>query len=355
MEKYLVLEDGTIFKGTAFGSGADSTGEVVFTTSMTGYVETLTDPSYRGQIVVFASPTTGNYAWNEEMMESDRVQVSGVITKDGHAIYRSTYSDEPLDGFLKKYAIPGIDGIDTRRLIMKIRESGTMKGAICSDPSDLQGIPDPMSTDLLGELRIRKRTIPGSGEFAILLVDTGAKRSIISRLSAIGTVDIVPYNADFASLGEDYDLIFLSNGPGDPAHPANRPLTDFVASRMGKVPIAGICLGHQIIALASGAHTIKMKYGHRGVNHSVTDGRKILITTQNHGYSVDEASIEGTRLKVTLRDSNDRTVEGLESKRKSIMSVQYHPEASPGPMDSMNFFRDVENLARGGRAERHRN
>ncbi len=345
MDRYLVLEDGTTFKGKGFGSDIETSGEVVFTTSMTGYAETLSDPSFRGQILVFASPTIGNYDWNEDMLESEKIQVSGIITRDGHAIYRSSEKEEQLDLLLKKYEIPGIDGLDTRTLIMKIREKGAMKGIICNDPGSVTVIPDSMSSDLLKELNVQRRKVKGSGDLKVLLIDTGAKKSMISLLSKVGDLDIIPYNEDFTNLKENYNLIFVSNGPGDPSHANNTPLISFLKSQIGKVPVAGICLGHQLIALACGASTIKMKYGHRGVNHSVTDGQRVLITTQNHGYAVDRKSLVNTGLEITLWDSNDGTIEGLQDRKRGIMSVQYHPEASPGPLDTLDFFSKVDEMA----------
>lgn len=344
MDRFLVLEDGTIYKGKGFGSDLHVSGEVVFTTSMTGYVETLTDPSYLGQIVVFAHPTIGNYPWNEEMMESSRVQVAGVITREGHAFLNSSSGREPLHSLLVTYGVPGIDGIDTRSLIMKIREKGTMKGVICSDPSAVTEFVDIGTQDLLKRLNVRSRFISGKGDMRILMIDTGAKKSMIDHMSELGDIQVIPYDYDFSRLSADHDLLFLTNGPGDPNHPANSKMIEYVRNNIGQKPVAGICLGHQVIALASGARTSKMRFGHRGVNHSVNDGLRIFVTSQNHGYAVDRGSLQGTGLEVTLVDSNDGTVEGLANPDLGVLSVQFHPEARPGPWDASAFFKEVRDM-----------
>ncbi|MCL5731299.1 MAG: glutamine-hydrolyzing carbamoyl-phosphate synthase small subunit [Candidatus Thermoplasmatota archaeon] len=344
MDRFLVLEDGTIYRGKGFGSDTGASGEVVFTTSMTGYVETLTDPSYLGQIIVFAHPTIGNYPWSEEMMESGLVHAAGVITREGHTIMGSRTGKEPLHDLLETYGVPGIDGIDTRSLIMKIREKGTMKGVICSDPSTATEFVDIGSMNLLRQLKVKRRTVSGEGEMNILMIDTGAKKSMIDHLSALGNIEIVPYDHDFSSINAGHDLLFLTNGPGDPNHPANEKMIQYVRENIGRIPVAGICLGHQIIALAAGASTSKMRFGHRGVNHSVSDGLRTFVTSQNHGYAVDTKSIQKTAMDITLVDTNDGTVEGLRNAELGLLSVQFHPEARPGPWDALSFFGEVRDM-----------
>lgn len=339
MPRYLILEDGTTMNGTPYGAETEAYGEIVFTTSMTGYVESLTDPSYRGQIIVFASPTVANYPISKSKMESERVQASAVITRDAHANLYSGEVGEQFDIFLKENGVPGIDGIDTRMLVRKIREFGTMKAWISDSPTFPSDWPDPMERNLVGEVsRSETYILSGIGKRKLLFIDVGAKKSLIGKVNEVGSLKMVPYDFDFSSLEDDYDAVFISNGPGDPSHNSLGNVVEFVKSMIKEKPIFGVCLGHQLISLALGAKTKKMRFGHRGSNHAVTDGSKIWITSHNHGYTVDEGSLQGTGLEPKQWDVNDGGIEMVEHSELPIFSVQYHPEASPGPHDSEWFF-----------------
>ena len=333
----LILEDGTVFVGRGFGSLSDSYGEIVFTTSMSGYMESITDPSYRGQILVFAFPTIANYPLSKGRVESDMAQVAGVITLDSHhSLNQGGFPDEFSD-FLEKSGVPGIDGVDTRSLVRKIREKGVMRAWISQTDDDLDFKLDPIDRDLWKEFipnRVYEIRNPQS-ERRILFIDTGAKRSLIKRMSEVCNLSVHPYNSSFPDSG--YDAIFISNGPGDPKSKYLRNVVKFISDNIGKKKIFGVCLGQQLISLAYGAKTYKMKFGHRGTNHAVTDGSMIWITSHNHGYAVDYDSAKSSGLMVERWDANDNTPEML-SDRDDMMCVQYHPEASPGPNDTLSFF-----------------
>lgn len=344
MERYLILEDRTILKGTAYGHNSEAYGEIVFTTSMTGYMESLTDPSYRGQILIFAFPTIANYSFNEGQMESSGIQAEALVTKDAHSFLGAGKPGEEFDEFLKKSGVPGIDGIDTRSLVKKIRDRGVMRAWISDSPDFPQDWPDPMDRNLVGETSTEKRyEVEGDGGLKLLFIDIGAKRSLVRKMSEVGSLDVVPYNFDFTSLKEEYDAIFLSNGPGDPTHESLSSVTEYVRHKANEMPVYGVCLGHQVISLALGGRTEKMRFGHRGSNHAVTDGERTWITTHNHGYAVNAESLEGTPLEVTQWDVNDETVEMIQHREKPVISVQYHPEASPGPHDAEWFFELLKN------------
>lgn len=343
MYRYLILEDGTTIRGNAYGSNRESYGELVFTTAMTGYMESLTDPSYRGQILTFAFPTIANYAFDDSQMESDRIQAEALVTRDAHSMLRSGRAGEDFNRFLAESGIPGIDGVDTRTLVKKIREHGVMKAWIRNSPDFPEEWKDPMDRDLVGETTAPgPYHVSGEGSMKVLFVDLGAKKSLIRNMSRIASLDVVPYNHSFDSSSFGYDAVFLSNGPGDPSYHSLENVTGFVREAIGKLPVYGVCLGHQVICLAMGGKTEKMAYGHRGSNHAVSDGERIWVTTHNHGYAVNEESLEQTPLKVVQRDVNDGTVEMVEHRERPVMSVQYHPEASPGPHDSRWFFEQIK-------------
>ena len=353
MNRYLILEDGTTLEGTPYGADVEAYGEIVFTTSMTGYIESLTDPSYRGQMIVFASPTIANYPISNSRMESERVQASAIITRDAHSRLFSGKPGEDFDIFLKDNGIPGIDGIDTRMLVRKIREFGTMKAWIADSPSFPEDWPDPMGRNLVDEVSCKDPySISGNESRKLLFVDVGAKKSLIEKVNGIGTLKIVPYDFDFTSIDEDYDAVFVSNGPGDPAHESLRGVVEFIRESATKKPVFGVCLGHQLISLAFGARTTKMRFGHRGSNHAVTDGTRIWITSHNHGYTVDEESLKDTGLEARQWDVNDRGVEMVEHSNLPVFSVQYHPEASPGPQDSEWFFEKMSETMDGYNAKK---
>jgi carbamoyl-phosphate synthase small subunit len=345
MSRWLILEDGTCFQGTPFGSTSPCNGEIVFTTSMTGYVETITDPSYRGQILVFASPTVGNYPVRKGKMQSQYPNVAGIVTRDAHAIMHSDPEWIDFQNMLSKYGVPGIDGVDTRMIVRKIRDKGVMKAVIKDDPEPPEKWEDTMQRNLVSEVSLStEKLIHGKGKTTFLFIDLGTKTSLVENVLKIGNIYTVPYNFDPDKVPVNYDAIFLSNGPGDPSHRSLEPIVNFISDNIGRIPIFGVCLGHQIIGLASGGTTEKMKYGHRGVNHAVTDGLSIMITSHNHGYAINKLSLENTDLRMMQWDINDGTVEGIKSNYHNMMSVQYHPEASPGPSDGNVFFNDIKRL-----------
>lgn len=348
MKRYLILEDGTVLSGVAYGHLGDSYGEIVFTTSMTGYLESITDPSYRNQILTFASPTIANYPLSKGTFESGEVQVSGVVTRDGHAQLMIDDSWLAFNSLLEDNHIPGIDLVDTRLLVRKIREKGVMRAYISSEDKVPDSFPDPMAEDVVSKVTCKKEYRLNNGHSReLLFIDVGAKRSLVREMSKVANLHVVPYNTDFLSIKGDYDGVFISNGPGDPSHSSLLKITAFLRDKSGKVPLYGVCLGHQLISLSLGGKTVKMKFGHRGSNHAVTDGKKIYITSHNHGYAVDPDSLGNTGLEVVQWDINDRSVEMVRHVSQDIFSVQYHPEASPGPHDSKWFFEMVKNNLEG--------
>ncbi|NGP44317.1 glutamine-hydrolyzing carbamoyl-phosphate synthase small subunit [Bacillaceae bacterium SIJ1] len=345
MKKQLVLEDGSVFVGEAFGATTDVNGEVVFNTGMTGYQEILSDPSYCGQIVTLTYPLIGNYGINRDDFESISPSLGALIVKE-HAVFPSNWrSEEPIHQFLESKGIPGLSGIDTRRLTRQIREHGTLKGKICSIEEDANQVAASLAKDVfpinqVAQVSTRSPySAPGRGD-RVVLIDYGMKHGILRELTARGCdVVVVPYNTTYEEVLQLHpDGVMLSNGPGNPQNVPEAVAT--IKGLIGKVPLFGICLGHQLFALAAGAETVKMKFGHRGSNHPVQElatGR-VDITSQNHGYTVAEESLEGLDIVVTHRALNDGTVEGLEHRTAPAFSVQYHPEASPGPEDSNHLF-----------------
>jgi len=345
MKKQLILEDGTIFIGEGFGSEASTAGEVVFNTGMTGYQEILSDPSYCGQIVTLTYPLIGNYGINRDDFESISPAVHGLVVKENADFPSNWRSELPLDTYLKMKNIPGIAGIDTRKLTKIIRQHGTLKGTICGIEENPEDIIASLRGKMLPNDQVRQVSTktpypsPGRGH-RIVLVDFGLKHGILRELNDRNCdVIVVPYNTTFEEiLSLSPDGIMLSNGPGDPKDVPEA--IEMIKGLIGRVPMFGICLGHQLFALACGADTEKMKFGHRGSNHPVKDlsTGKIAITSQNHGYTVKEDSILGTELEVTHIALNDGTIEGLSHKNAAAFTVQYHPEASPGPEDANGLF-----------------
>lgn len=355
----LMLEDGTLFIGTAFGAVKESVGEVVFNTGVTGYQEVLTDPSYCGQIVTMTYPLIGNYGVARDDFESVRPFVHGFVVRRYEEIPSNWRAHYTLDEMLQQHGIPGISGIDTRMLTRKIRHHGTMKGIIApADVSDRELADRLASAELMRDhvARVSTKSVfsaPGYKE-RIVVIDYGAKSGILRDLLARGCdVVVVPYDATAEQIRRLHpDGILLSNGPGDPKDvpQAVRTITDL----LGEYPMFGICLGHQLFALACGADTAKLKFGHRGGNHPVKDleSGRCYITTQNHGYTVVEDSIAGTKLEVTHINNNDKTIEGLRHTEYPAFSVQYHPEASPGPGDSGHLFDQFLDMIRQHRLNR---
>lgn len=345
MERLLVLEDGTIYRGFAFGSDIFRIGELVFNTSMTGYQEIITDNSYCGQIITMTYPLIGNYGINGDDNESLEPALFGLAVRDYCPEPNNWRSRETLDQYLKQKSIPGIYGIDTRALTLKIREAGTMKAAMAAADADTDTLVSQLrSADYLHDQVKRVSTarpfpVPNRGH-KVVLMDFGEKLGIIRELSKRNCdLIVVPWNTDAEQIMEYRpDGVMLSNGPGDPADIPEA--IDTVHRLLGQVSIFGICLGHQLISLACGARTFKLKFGHRGSNHPVKNlstGR-VEITAQNHGYSVDIGSLAGTGLEVTHESLNDKTCEGVRHQEFPVFSVQYHPEASSGPHDSNYLF-----------------
>ncbi len=345
MKKQLILEDGTIFIGKGFGGDTETIGEVVFNTGMTGYQEILSDPSYCGQIVTLTYPLIGNYGINRDDFESINPAVKGLIVKEAADLPSNWRSEYTLDEYLELKRIPGIAGIDTRKLTRIIRQHGTLKGAICGIEKNPSEIVEQLQRTTLPINQVKqvstKNAYPGPGRGKrVVLVDFGMKHGILRELNQRDCdVIVVPYHATADEILQlSPDGIMLSNGPGNPKDVPEA--IDMVKGILGRVPLFGICLGHQLFALACGANTEKMKFGHRGSNHPVKDlaTGKIAITSQNHGYTVETDSIKETKLSITHIAINDGTIEGLKHQDYQAFTVQYHPEASPGPEDANSLF-----------------
>ncbi|MBK7173616.1 MAG: glutamine-hydrolyzing carbamoyl-phosphate synthase small subunit [Bacteroidales bacterium] len=340
----LVLEDGTIFKGKSFGYQASVAGEVVFNTSMTGYPESLTDPSYAGQILVATYPLIGNYgvpmSVEEDGMlrylESDRIQVSGLIVSDYSFEFSHWNAGESLSDWLIRNKIPAIYGIDTRALTKIIREKGAMLGKIVFEGADIDFL-DPNEQNLVDQVSCKEVQRYGNGRTKILLIDCGVKNNIIRHfLKRDTTVIRVPWDFDYRN--EEYDGLFISNGPGNPKM-CVATIEHLSWSLKQDIPIFGICLGNQLLALASGADTYKLKYGHRSHNQPVLQvgTNRAFITSQNHGFAIDNKSL-GNDWEPFFINLNDGTNEGIRHKALPVFSVQFHPEASSGPTDTEYLF-----------------
>jgi carbamoyl-phosphate synthase small subunit len=369
VEAILALEDGRVFRGRAFGSVAERCGEVVFNTSMTGYQEVLTDPSYRGQIVVMTCPEIGNVGVNALDQESGSPQVEGFAIRQLSPAPSSWRATQDLHHYLREYGVPGVSEIDTRALTRHIRTRGALKGVLSAVDRDIDSLvrkareaPGLESQDLVRQVTcgmpyewrsprdprwapVAAGPAPGPRS-RLVAYDFGAKRNIFRILWECGfDVTVVP--ADLPApdtLALRPDAVFLSNGPGDPA--AARYAVEAVRGLLGKVPMFGICLGHQIAALALGGRTFKLKFGHRGANHPVKDLRtgQVAVTSQNHGYAVDTESLPAA-VEVTHLNLNDGTCEGFYDPEARLIAVQYHPESSPGPHDSLGLFRAFREMA----------
>ena len=360
MKALLALEDGTVFEGRAFGAFGEAKGEVVFNTAMTGYQEILTDPSYRGQIVTMTYPHIGNYGVNSKDIESRRIWVEGFVVKEVSEIASNWRAEKSLDEYLKEYNIVGIEGIDTRELTKRLREVGSQMGIISTvdlDPVSLvnraRELPKIEGRDLVKDVTCKAPYtwtegdwIPHKGYerveatgFHVVVYDFGVKYNILRLLASLGLkVTVVPAATSWQDvLSLKPHGVFLSNGPGDPA-PVEYAIKN-IRNLIGKVPLCGICLGNQLLGLALGGKTYKLKFGHHGANHPVKDliSGRIEITSQNHNFVVDPDSL-GSDVEVTHINLNDHTVEGIRHKSEPLFAVQFHPEASPGPHDSRNIF-----------------
>jgi carbamoyl-phosphate synthase small subunit len=340
----LVLEDGKEFHGYSFGFDNSVSGEVVFNTAMTGYPESLTDPSYKGQILTLTYPIIGNYGvpgnLTEDSMykffESYALHISGLIVSDYTDDYSHWNANKSLGSWLQEFKIPGIFGIDTRELTKILREEGTMLGKIVYNNHDID-FYDPNRINLVEQVSIREKKVFGEGKYRILLIDCGVKYNIIRNLlQRDTTVVLVPWDHDISA--EVYDGLFISNGPGDPKQ--CKTTIDHLCKALEKdIPIYGICLGNQLLALAAGADTYKLKYGHRSHNQPVLlkDTNKAYITSQNHGYAIDNDTLPGDWEPLFL-NLNDQTNEGMRHRTKPFFSTQFHPEASSGPKDTEFLF-----------------
>jgi carbamoyl-phosphate synthase small subunit len=366
LKALLALEDGTVFEGWSFGFPGERTGEVVFNTSMTGYQEILTDPSYKGQIVIMTYPLIGNYGVNEQDVESQGPAVEGFVVKEASAVFSSWRGDRSLSDYLVRYRIMGVEGVDTRALTRHIRMRGAMKAILSTKDMDPHRMVERAkeSPGLIGRDLVREVTCEKSYEwtqgndrqflkpdlqpptndfrYKVAVLDFGVKHNILRSLQDRNCeVLVLPASSTAEStLSCQPDGIVLSNGPGDPEGVPYAIET--VRQLLGKKPIFGICLGHQLLGLAFGGRTFKLKFGHRGANQPVKDlttGR-VMITSQNHGFCVDPQSLDPEEIELTQINLNDRTSEGMRHKSLPVFSVQYHPEASPGPHDTQELFAD---------------
>ncbi len=341
----LILEDGVEFTGYSFGYEQSVAGEIVFNTAMTGYPESLTDPSYSGQILVLTYPSIGNYGVPGkeiehgmlQYFESERVHVNALVISDYSEKHSHWNASQSLSHWLKEERVPGLFGIDTRRLTKHIREKGAMLAKIVFD----EDIPfsDPNKTNMVENVSIKEKTVYGNGKYKILLIDCGVKNNIIRYLLRYDTQVIrVPWDYDYSQ--ENYDGLFISNGPGDPEI-CIPTISHLRLSIQEERPVFGICLGHQLISLASGAHTYKLKFGHRSHNQPVllANSNKAYLTSQNHGFAVDDKTI-GSDWEIFFTNLNDNSNEGIRHKVKPIFTTQFHPEASSGPTDTAFLFED---------------
>ncbi|UXS74877.1 carbamoyl phosphate synthase small subunit [Staphylococcus chromogenes] len=344
-KRYLVLEDGTYYTGFKLGADTLTQGEIVFNTAMTGYQETLSDPSYTGQIITFTYPLIGNYGINRDDFESLIPTLKGVVVKEACQAPSNFRAQKTLDDVLKEFDIPGISGVDTRSITKKIREHGVLKATFVDNETEIETTIQNLKTiefprNEVPTVSTKTPYVSTGFDLRVVLVDFGKKQNIVRELNARGCeVTVVPYDTTAEEIIKmSPDGVMLSNGPGDPADV--QVAVDMIKGIIGKIPFFGICLGHQLFALSQGATSFKMKFGHRGANHPVKDlsKGKIALTSQNHGYAIDADSLKETDLEVTHIALNDGTIEGLRHKFEPAFSVQYHPEACPGPTDSNYLF-----------------
>jgi carbamoyl-phosphate synthase small subunit len=362
----LVLEDGSVYEGESFGATDDAIGEVVFNTSLTGYQEIATDPSYRFQIVVMTYPHIGNYGVENVVEQSDEPQVAGFVVRDAIEEPSSAHAEMSLGDYFRRTNVTAIAGVDTRALTRKIRNEGAMRGMITTNMdrsvddvvAELKRSPSMAGLDLVQRVTAL-RPYPfdeaaGKTGKRVAVYDFGVKRDILRQLTSVGC-DVTVYPATTHAdeiINRGYDGVLLSNGPGDP-----EPVTyaqENIRHLIGKIPVFGICLGHQLLGLALGGRTYKLKFGHRGGNHPVKDLRtgRVEITAQNHGFSVDPDSLSENDVEYTHINLNDQTLEGFRHRREPALAVQYHPEAAPGPHDSFYLFGDFVSMMEEWRKKR---
>ncbi len=350
MKAVLALADGTILRGQGFGAEKEVAAEVVFNTALVGYEESLTDPSYKGQILISTYPLIGNYGVRAGNFESDKIQVDGYVVRELCKEPQHRDSIKTLDAWLKEHNIPCISGVDTRMLVRKIREFGVINGALATSENEIDGqkvlqlarkAGNYSEKNLLEAVSVKQPTkFFVDGNRTIAAIDTGIKHNIIRSFNQRGVnVLLLPYDTKADELEQyKFDGLFFANGPGDPE--MAWPVIKLIQETYEKYPISAICLGHQLVALALGGKTYKLKFGHRGTNQPVKNltENKIYITSQNHGFAVDAGSLSGTGLEVSHINLNDNSVEGMLHKKLNIQTVQFHPEASPGPWDTQNLF-----------------
>lgn len=350
MHAVLALKDGTVFKGKGFGAEGAAKGELCFNTSMVGYEESLTDPSYKGQILTMTYPLIGNYGVRRGFFESDRIQAEGFVVKEASEFYDHRIGVKNIDQFLKEHNIPAISHVDTREITRKLRINGVMNSVLITSKDEIdeedaikkaRAAPDISSLDLLSQVSVKKpKDFDCKGKKTIAVIDLGIKNSIIAWLmNKKINVNLLPHTT---KAQEIIDMkpngVLLSNGPGNPEKATDA--IQLVKELYGRLPLSGICLGHQVLGLGMGARTYKLKFGHRGSNQPVKDIKhsKVYITAQNHGYAVEDESVQGDNVHVDMVNLNDKSVEGISDEKNKIKSVQFHPEAGPGPMDSNHIF-----------------
>jgi carbamoyl-phosphate synthase small subunit len=359
----LALEDGKVYRGRAFGAIAEAAGEVVFNTSMTGYQEVLTDPSYRGQIVAMTYPLIGNYGVNLEDVESRRPWVEGFVVRELSRVTSNWRSTQSLDEYLREAGVPGIEGVDTRALTKHLRTAGAMKAVLSSTDTDPESVVAKAraSVGLVGRDLVKEVSCTEAYDWQseakatgpkVVVLDYGVKYNMLRQLKKVGCrVRVMPaWTTADAVMQEEPDGILLSNGPGDPepvpyaVETVRRLMEDPPGGR--HVPIFGICMGHHFLTMALGGRTRKLKFGHHGANHPVKDLRtgKVAITVQNHGFVGDTGSLKDQDVEITHMNLNDQTLEGLQHRRLPVFAVQFHPEASPGPHDAHYLFRQFREM-----------